>query len=100
MSPKVKNEEVADVARFIIEKELFPIKVSATDSSAELQRLNYYSDCGFYVASYLFRALITDRIVGDMPNFTVKFSDKNKLKDSLSWLILKIYFSYDEEAKV
>ena len=65
----------------MIEKELFPIKANVREESTELKRLNFYTDCGFYVAGYLYKAIIQERVLGEMPYFSMKVSEKTKIRD-------------------
>ncbi|KAL4496992.1 hypothetical protein ABPG72_002148 [Tetrahymena utriculariae] len=86
---RIKVDEIDDISKFIIEKELFPIKVDIPMESPEIKTINYYSDCGFYISNYLYKAMITDRVLGELPNFNVKFAEKNRMRDLLCWLFLK-----------
>lgn len=57
--------------------------------SPEIKTINFYSDCGYYISSYLYKAIITERVLGDMPYFNVKYTEKNRMRDLISWLFLK-----------
>lgn len=82
---KIKSKEINDVIQYIIRAE-FPHTNVKSFRLYNLVKLNFLSDCGLYVYSFIYKYMNNEL----MDNIDIQFWEKDLFRKKIAWLVLKI----------